>query len=164
MKKRIIVFAIVILFFLLTSCNKEKEGTTIYAIEYPLTNEQIKEAIDSGNLKDKFSFYHYSYQGKIINISSEYIDFQNGDLVTRTKVIKNENNIKLEKGHSYAFAGVVIKYDYDALYMSINIKEEISEYHVLIEKHSLTNGTIGEYEKNIIDHYERNKDTQASHF
>ena len=46
----------------------------------------------------------------------------------------------------------------------INIKEEITEYHTLIEKHGLTNGTIGDYEKNINDHYENNKDSQANLF
>jgi hypothetical protein len=46
----------------------------------------------------------------------------------------------------------------------INIKEEIAEYHTLIDKHSLTNGTIGDYEKNINEHYDKNKDSQANLF
>ena len=46
----------------------------------------------------------------------------------------------------------------------VNIKEEIAEYHALIEKHNLVNGTIGDYEENINGHFERNKDTQANIF
>lgn len=120
-------------------------------------------------------------QGMFFKPMKKDIDDMKGDLKNDIKGVKeqlNELDEQLKKVEESSDRNAISTKRWDIIEFSnsidngilhtrgeyINIKEEIVEYHLLIEKHSLTNGTIGEYEKNINDHYEFNKNTQANHF
>lgn len=137
-----------------------KESTTAEINYIPINADEMEALLSDSSVTLEYGVFAYLYEGQVVNINGEYVDFQNNDFVIRTRVV-NIDEYTVEFGKNYKFHGNLRKYsddEFDTIYMRVWILEEIDEIDISIynsftnvtELYSLTNSRF-ELDEILVD-------------
>ena len=133
MKKYVCKFVLLLIIMFLCGCNSnEQSSIELFTTEIkytPISVDEMEALLLDDFESKEYGLNTYVYEGKVVNIKGEYVDFQNKDFVIRTR-IADFNGLEIEVGRNYIFNCKLRKYsndDCDTIYMRICIIEEVDK-------------------------------------